>query len=145
MKKLKIITNIISYIIIIVLIIYLILRSINIINIYKVLTGSMELKIHPGDYIVIKNSNNYKVGDIVTYKKNNYYITHRIVQINNNKVITKGDANNVSDEQIDINDIVGKYLYKTILIKYIMEYKYLIIGIFILSYVISLLINKSIE
>ena len=141
MKK---ITNIISYILIIILTLYILLRSVGIVRVYKVLTGSMELKIHPGDYIVVTNSKNYKVGDIVTYKQDKYYITHRIIEMNGNKVVTKGDANNVSDEEINIKDIVGKYLYKSVLIKYIINYKYIIIGFFIAIFMIkSFLIKKS--
>ena len=111
--------------------------------IFNVVSGSMEDELHVGDYILIKKSNKYVVGDIVTYKKDNYYITHRIVSINGNKVITKGDANNTNDKEINIKDIIGKYVYKCMFIGFLIEYKFFIIGLLLIFYIIYLLIKKE--
>lgn len=67
--------------------------------------------IKKGNLIYYKNINKdkLKVGDIVTYKTNNYTITHRIYSINNNLYTTKGDNNNTIDnKEISYNDILGK-------------------------------------
>ena len=70
MSKIFKITFDITFIIsIIILSIYFILRLFGIAEIYEVKTGSMEDGIHVGDYILIIKKNNYKVGDVVTYKK----------------------------------------------------------------------------
>lgn len=77
------------------------------------LSGSMEPTLHIEDYIIIKKSNEYKIGDIIIYKnENSPLIIHRIVQINGNQIITKGDANNLNDEPILKEQIKGKYICK---------------------------------
>ena len=53
---------------------------------------------------------NYKIGDIVTYKKGKYYITHRIIKKHGNKVITKGDANDSEDAPIKMSQIKGEVI-----------------------------------
>ena len=58
------------------------------------------------------DSDNYKVNDIVTYKKEKEYITHRIVEISDDEIITKGDYNNTEDDSIKESDIIGKLFYK---------------------------------
>ena len=55
-----------------------------------VVSGSMEPSISINDIIVIKKQNNYLVNDIITYKSNNSLITHRIVNIEGDKIYTKG-------------------------------------------------------
>lgn len=133
----KKISNILLIITIILLLIYAILKQTNHIGIYKVMTGSMEPNIHVGDYLLVIKSKEYKEKDIVTFKKDGYYITHRIIKINKETVITKGDANNVADEEINKSDIVGKYIFKNKILNYIMEYKYILIGIIIILFIIS--------
>ena len=133
----KKISNILIIITIIFLIIYAILKQTNHIGIYKVMTGSMEPNIHVGDYLLVKKCKEYKEGDIVTFKKDGYYITHRIIEINEDTVTTKGDANNINDEEIYKNNIVGKYIFKNKILNYMMEYKYIVISIIIILFIIS--------
>ena len=89
------------------------------IRIYKIGSGSMEPYLKVNDVILIKESNNYKPQDIITYKDNDEYITHRIISSNNNEIITKGDANNISDKPITKDKIVGKVIYKFHIFSYI--------------------------
>ena len=109
-KITKIISNIIFAISIILLSAYFILRFMGIAEIYKVKTGSMEDGIHAGDYILIYKKDKYDIGDVVTYKKDNYHVTHRIIKKNGKNVITKGDANNIEDDEINVKSIVGKVI-----------------------------------
>ena len=82
-------------------------------RIFKVASGSMIPYLNVGDVILIKKSDNYKKGDVVTYKESKKaYVTHRIVSINNKKVITRGDTNNVDDEAINKEMILGKVIYR---------------------------------
>ena len=77
-----------------------------------VVTGSMEPTINIKEMIIIKEQNDYKVGDIVTYKDSKgKLVTHRIVSKAGNKIITRGDNNTVSDDPININQIEGKIYY----------------------------------
>ena len=62
-------------------------------------------------------ADNLKQGDIVTFKQNGETITHRIVQIDDIEdgklYITKGDNNNVQDEQgLRFDQIEGKLVIK---------------------------------
>ena len=130
--------DVIFVIAIILLIIYFALRLLGIAEIYKVKTGSMEDNIHTGDYILIYNKKDYKVGDIVTYQKGNYHVTHRIISKEGNKFITKGDANNTPDEEINKKAIIGKVIYHGGIINFLIDFKYAIasglLGLYLISY-----------
>ena len=142
-KIFKITFDIIFIFLIIILCLYFILRILGIVKIYEVKTGSMEDEIHVGDYILIIKKNNYKVGDIVTYTKEDYYVTHRIVEKNGNKVITKGDANNVADEEISVSNIVGKVIYYGGILNFFIDFKYIIAGGLLCLYLLSIFFEKK--
>jgi signal peptidase I len=74
-----------------------------------VVTGSMEPVIAPGDMVIIHEQDTYEVDDIVIYKADNY-IAHRIIAVTENGFITKGDANNVEDDEILREQVVGKVI-----------------------------------
>ena len=82
-------------------------------GILKVITGSMAPTIQSGETIIIKKSKKYEVGDIITYKSSDgSIITHRIISIDNDLYYTKGDFNNVEDnEPIKIEQIYGKVIF----------------------------------
>jgi signal peptidase len=142
-KILKVISNILLTLVIIILLAYFVLKITNILGIYRVMTGSMEKGIHPGDYLVVKKEKSYKKGDIVTYKIDDNYITHRIVKIENGRVITKGDANNVEDEEFSSDNIIGKYIYKSEILNFIMDYKYILVAIILILFIVFDYINKG--
>ena len=77
-------------------------------SLFSVATGSMEPTIKQNDIIVVHKQNNYKVDDIVTFKSERAYVTHRIVTKRGNTIVTKGDANNTKDVAIEKKDIIGK-------------------------------------
>lgn len=86
---------------------------------YVITTNSMEPELKKDDVVVIKKAkaDNLKQGDIVTFKQNGETITHRIVQIDDIEdgklYITKGDNNNVQDEQgLRFDQIEGKLVIK---------------------------------
>lgn len=136
-KILKIIMDIIFIVLIIALLGYFILRVMGLVSIYKVETGSMEDGIHAGDYILIVNQKTYHKGDIVTFKKDDYFVTHRIVKIEGDKVTTKGDANNTIDDAISMDDIVGKVIFNGGTLNFLIEFKFAIAGFLIFLYLIS--------
>ena len=99
---------------------------------------SPELKV--GEYILIGKSNEYKDNDIITYKSNDTYITHRIVYIDDKKIITKGDNNNINDKFISKKDVVGKLILKLKVISFIsyllsIPYTWIIVFIFGIVYI----------
>ena len=138
MKKiLKIVENIILIFIIILLCIYAGLRFFKKVEIYKVETGSMEENIHRGDYLLIVKQNSYKVGDVVTFQINGNFITHRIIRKEGKRIVTKGDANNTEDDEINESQIIGKLMYKSELFNFIIDFKFFIISLFIAGYLVT--------
>ena len=77
-------------------------------SIFNIATGSMEPTLSQNDAILVKKSNKYKVDDIVTFKSDDAYVTHRIVSISGHDIVTQGDANNVKDVAIKDTAIIGK-------------------------------------
>lgn len=84
--------------------------SINGYTYFEVASGSMSPKINKSDIIIVKKKSKYKKNDIISYKQNKSVITHRIVNIDKDKIITKGDANNNIDEQINKKNVIGKVI-----------------------------------
>lgn len=81
-------------------------------RVYKIVSGSMRPYLNVNDIVIVKEQNDYKINDVVTYKVDNMYITHRIVEVDNNYIVTKGDVNNVVDNKITKNQIIGKVIYR---------------------------------
>ena len=137
-KIFKKVIDVIFIIAIVLLCIYFMLRLVGIAQIYKVKTGSMEDNIHTGDYILIYKKKDYKVGDIVTYQKDDYHVTHRIIEKKKDIVITKGDANNLPDDEIKIKSIIGKVIYHGGILNFLIDFKYAItsglLGLYLISY-----------
>ncbi len=77
-------------------------------SIFEVQTGSMKPEINPGDWILVKSTQNIQLEDIITYKQDGEFITHRVIGVYNDTFITKGDANNSKDDPIDKKQIVGE-------------------------------------
>ena len=77
-----------------------------------VATGSMSGTIEEGDLIIIKDTGDYKIGDIVTFFQDGDDIptTHRIYNIDEEgKWVTRGDANNSYDKRsITSDEIIGE-------------------------------------
>lgn len=78
---------------------------------FQVATGSMADTIQTNDIVIVKITKDVQEGDIITFNQNGNIITHRIVQINNGKILTKGDANNAVDEEIEYEQVIGKVVY----------------------------------
>lgn len=72
-------------------------------------TGSMESTLQIGDLILIKDTDDYKIGDIVTYIREGDKIptTHRIINYaGEDAYVTKGDANNSKDMDDVTKDMI---------------------------------------
>lgn len=89
-----------------------------------VMSGSMEPGIKTGSVAVIsKKITDFKdigKGDVITFEIGNSLVTHRVVEITEDGIITKGDANNSEDSWIVTEDIFyGKQLFSVPIIGYI--------------------------
>jgi len=77
-------------------------------------SGSMEPTIKTGSVLISKKSNNYKKGDVITFKKiGNEIVTHRIIAVSKGGdglfYKTKGDANNADDMFLTKNaNVIGR-------------------------------------
>ena len=78
---------------------------------FQVATGSMADTIQTNDIVIVKITKDVQEGDIITFNQNGNIITHRIVQINDGKILTKGDANNAVDEEIEYGQVIGNVVY----------------------------------
>lgn len=70
-------------------------------------TGSMSGTMEIGDMIIIKDTGDYKIGDIVTFMPDGATIptTHRIINYTESgEFVTKGDANNIKDTDTATKD-----------------------------------------
>ncbi len=76
-----------------------------------VLSGSMEPTLSVNDVIVVTGDSTYEVGDIVVYDDGRALIVHEIIAIDGDTVTTKGKANDVADEPIEIEQIKGKVVF----------------------------------
>ena len=79
---------------------------------FEVATGSMKDTIQIGDGVLVEITKDVKENDIIVYKEEENFITHRLIEINENgDLITKGDANNSKDQPIKIDKVLGKVVY----------------------------------
>ena len=73
--------------------------------------GSMSGTIEVGDLVIVYRSNDYAVGDIITFLPAGADVTttHRIIRIEGGKYYTKGDANASEDTApVSSEQIVGE-------------------------------------
>lgn len=78
--------------------------------------GGEPVQVNIGDMIIIKDTGDYKIGDVITFLQDGDTIptTHRIIGYTDDGFITKGDANNVKDtvpvaRENVIGEVVGHY------------------------------------
>ena len=79
----------------------------------SITSGSMWPSLKKGDLVLIKgigSKEEVQMGDIIVYQNPKGFTIHRVIRINNNTLVTKGDANNTEDEPIKYDKIIGKTL-----------------------------------
>ncbi len=111
------------------------------------LSGSMEPTIHVGSVVVIKPVKEYKVGDVITFKKPGQKTptTHRIVkkELKDGSVqfVVKGDANKDADpEPVKKEEIIGKVLFSIPYLGYVGAWARTKVGLVVLVWVPAALI-----
>lgn len=93
---------------------------------YFIRTGSMSPYLEPGDVIISKKYDGGELkagrddGDVVTYwgevRGKTDLITHRVIDVYEDTVITQGDDNNLKDPPITKDEIEAVMVYKTVVI-----------------------------
>ncbi|MEM2191933.1 MAG: signal peptidase I [Archaeoglobaceae archaeon] len=80
-------------------------------------SGSMSPSIETGDVIIVLKTNpdNLNIGDVIQYMADGYTVTHRIIDIydteNGRFFITKGDANEIPDDPVSADRVIGKVVF----------------------------------
>ena len=98
-----------------------------------VISGSMEPHISVNDMIIIKEQNEYKKGDVISFIDGKSLVTHRIADVTDAGFITKGDANNAEDkEPVTSKQIAGKVVFAIPYVGLVLEYLQSPLGIMIL-------------
>ena len=93
---------------------------------YFIRTGSMSPYLEPGDVIISKKYDGGELkagrddGDVVTYwgevRGKTDLITHRVIDVYEDTVITQGEDNNLKDSPITKDEIEAVMVYKTVVI-----------------------------
>lgn len=83
-----------------------------------VLSGSMEPELSVGDFLLLAEQESYQVGDVVVYQSGNMAVVHRLMALDGETALTKGDANNASDAPIPVESIRGKVVAAVPLLGY---------------------------
>jgi signal peptidase I len=63
-------------------------------------SGSMEPTLPVGSLIVTRKADQYQTGDVITFKQQSNFVTHRIVEVADGGYRTQGDANKVADTNL---------------------------------------------
>ncbi len=79
---------------------------------HVVTSDSMQPEIDPGDILFVKKCDDYSIGDIIVYVRDDgMSIVHRIVAIEFGGYKTKGDNNGEADEwTVRTDQVVGKVI-----------------------------------
>ena len=73
-----------------------------------VLSGSMEPELSKGDLIIVRDTDDYSVGDVVVFQDADMLVVHRIIAVDGGSVTTRGDANPVADEPVSMEAVKGE-------------------------------------
>lgn len=84
-----------------------------------VLSGSMEPTLSVGDLLIVREQDGYRTGDVVVYQSGTTPVVHRIMEISDETVITRGDANNANDEPFPVTAIKGQVIGVIPLVGYV--------------------------
>lgn len=77
-------------------------------TVFEIASGSMNPILNENDIVLVKIGNEVNENDIITYKKKDTFITHRLIKKQANYYICKGDANNTNDDPIKETQILGR-------------------------------------
>ena len=76
-------------------------------------SGSMWPVLKENDLILVKGASGaeVEVGQIIIYQNAKGFTIHRLIKKENGKLVTRGDANNIEDQPIEENAVIGRVIY----------------------------------
>lgn len=86
-----------------------------------VISGSMEPSLSVGDLIVVREADEYRIGQTVVFETGGSLVVHEIVRFEDGMVVTKGSANNTEDAPIPPKDIKGKVVFSIPFVGYVLD------------------------
>ncbi|OGM29164.1 signal peptidase I [Candidatus Woesebacteria bacterium RIFCSPHIGHO2_01_FULL_41_10] len=92
---------------------------------YVVQSGSMEPTLKTGSVVITQTLPRYYIGDIVTFSPDGgeQLVTHRIVRMEGQNFITKGDANEDTDHwEVSPEEVVGKASFSIPFLGYLVDF-----------------------
>ena len=75
-----------------------------------VLSGSMEPTLSVNDLVVVRAAEHYSKDDIVVFQSGPELVIHRVVSVENDQLITRGDANDTEDPPISTELVKGRLI-----------------------------------
>jgi signal peptidase len=76
-----------------------------------VLSGSMEPTLSVNDLVIVRAAESYAEGDVVVDQSGSSLVIHRIVRVEDEYVVTKGDANNTEDDPVSLSAVKGRMAF----------------------------------
>lgn len=114
---------------------------------FVIVSGSMIPEIQIGDVVIINDTTNVKINDIIAFRKGSTVVVHRVVDemVIGGEVMyqTKGDNNNMPDvELVKISNIEGVYSAKIPFIGKALMFLYNNLTIVIIVIVVILILKN---
>ena len=77
-----------------------------------VVSGSMEPELSVNDVVVVCPQDSYEVGDVVVFQNDHSLVVHRIIEkLDEDMILTQGDANNTPDDPVALKNVKGKMMF----------------------------------
>lgn len=121
-------------------------------SIHRIVSGSMEPELQIGDVIInkeIKDASEVHIGDIITFQGDkrfeNQKVTHRVLvaPYDNGRgtlvLVTKGDANETDDGDINFSDVESKCLTKLTFLNSVYGFFFSPIGLIVFIFLLFLI------
>lgn len=121
-------------------------------SIHRIVSGSMEPELSVGDVILnkeVSDSSEVKVGNIITFQGSaafdNKIVTHRVLvaPYDNGRgttvLVTKGDANEKDDGEINFSDVQSKFVAKVSFLKNIYDFFFSKWGLLVFVFLLLLI------
>lgn len=113
---------------------------------FVIISGSMIPEINIGDMVILNDTQDVDIGDIIGFRRDSTVIVHRIIKemvINGNVLYqTKGDNNNVADtELVEVSSIEGVLVGKIPYIGNILMWLYNNLAIVVVVIIVILILK----